>query len=97
MRRAQLTDDCRAKVVIGDVDVAGAQKTVDDINATGGYDSHRPVESIDTDAFHVSRKAVSLKCNVTIWEDQVALFELAMSQYGAVDVVVRTTYPSSIP
>ena len=32
--------------------------------------------------------AVSTKCNVTVWEDQVALFDLAMSKYGSVDVVV---------
>jgi hypothetical protein len=35
-------------------------------------------------------KAIYQKCNVTVWEDQVALFELAMSTYGSVDVVVRT-------
>jgi len=58
-----------AKVVIGDLDVAGAQKTVKDIESAGG-------------------KAVSLKCNVTMWEDQIAMFELAISRFGAVDIVV---------
>lgn len=33
--------------------------------------------------------AIYQKCNVTVWEDQVALFELAISTYGSVDVVVR--------
>ncbi|KAG6920143.1 hypothetical protein DXG01_004909 [Tephrocybe rancida] len=58
-----------AKVVIGDLDVAGAEKTVRDIQGAGGV-------------------AVSQKCNVTIWEDQIALFELAITKFGVVDVVV---------
>ncbi|KAG6829700.1 hypothetical protein H0H87_010502 [Tephrocybe sp. NHM501043] len=58
-----------AKVVIGDLDVAGAEKTVRDIEGAGGI-------------------AVSRKCNVTIWDDQVALFELAIAKFGVVDVVV---------
>ncbi|GLB37816.1 putative enoyl-(Acyl carrier protein) reductase [Lyophyllum shimeji] len=58
-----------AKVVIGDLDVAGAEKTVRDIENAGGT-------------------AVSMKCNVTVWDDQVAMFELALSKFGAVDVVV---------
>jgi len=58
-----------AKVVIGDLDAAGAEKTVQEIKAAGG-------------------DAVSLKCNVTVWEDQVAMFELAASKYGVVDIVV---------
>lgn len=58
-----------AKVVIGDLDVAGAQKTVRDIESAGGI-------------------AASVKCNVTVWDDQVAMFELAISKFGAVDVVV---------
>lgn len=34
------------------------------------------------------RKAVSRKCDVTVWDDQVALFELAIEKFGSVDVVV---------
>ena len=37
-----------------------------------------------------SSKAIYQKCNVTVWDEQVELFELAMSTYGSVDVVVRT-------
>lgn len=33
-------------------------------------------------------EASSVKCNVTNWEDQVALFEHAFNRYGAVDIVV---------
>ncbi|KAF8070808.1 hypothetical protein FPV67DRAFT_1043792 [Lyophyllum atratum] len=58
-----------AKVVIGDRDIAGAQKTVRDIESAGGT-------------------AVSLKCDVTVWDDQVAMFELAIAEFGSVDVVV---------
>lgn len=35
------------------------------------------------------RKAVSKRCDVTVWDDQVALFELAKSSFGDVDIVVR--------
>ncbi|KAI9445660.1 hypothetical protein BJY52DRAFT_1096974, partial [Lactarius psammicola] len=31
--------------------------------------------------------AVSTKCNVVNWDDQVALFKLAFKHYGAVDIV----------
>lgn len=34
------------------------------------------------------RMAVSLKCDVTVWDDQVAMFELAIAKFGSVDVVV---------
>jgi NAD(P)-dependent dehydrogenase (short-subunit alcohol dehydrogenase family) len=40
-------------------------------------------------AFH--SQAVFGKCDVTVWEDVVAFYELAMKEYGAVDVVVRLT------
>ncbi|KAG6900727.1 hypothetical protein C0993_003753 [Termitomyces sp. T159_Od127] len=58
-----------AKVVIGDLDVSGAEKTVRDIEAAGGT-------------------AVSRKCNVTSWDDQIALFDLAIAQFGVVDIVL---------
>lgn len=32
--------------------------------------------------------AVSLKCDVRNWEDQVALFDYAISTFGSIDVVV---------
>jgi len=32
--------------------------------------------------------AVAQRCDVTVWEDQVALFDLAMETYGSVDVVI---------
>ena len=30
------------------------------------------------------------RCDVINWDDQVALFELAVSRYGSVDIVVST-------
>jgi len=34
------------------------------------------------------REAVSIKCDVTKWEEQVAMFELAITLFGTVDVVI---------
>ncbi|KAH9055809.1 hypothetical protein EDB83DRAFT_1088739 [Lactarius deliciosus] len=58
-----------SKVVIGDMDVSGAEAVVTSITKNGG-------------------EAVSTKCNVVNWDDQVALFELAFERYGAVDIVI---------
>ncbi|KAF8160684.1 hypothetical protein B0H34DRAFT_697678 [Crassisporium funariophilum] len=58
-----------AKVVIGDLDYAGATKVVAEIQKAGG-------------------KASCIKCNVTSWEQQVEMFELAMKEYGTVDIVI---------
>ncbi|KAF9462472.1 hypothetical protein BDZ94DRAFT_1322648 [Collybia nuda] len=66
-----------AKVVIGDLDVAGAQRTVTEIQSHGG-------------------QAISLGCNVTIWDDQVTMFETAISRFGAVDIVVPNAGVSEI-
>jgi hypothetical protein len=35
------------------------------------------------------RTASATKCNVTDWDAQVEIFELAMKKYGSVDIVVR--------
>ena len=53
----------------------------------------RPFSTSLTDA-SIHSRAVSCKCDVTVWDDQVALFELAMKTYGTVDVVVRLTPPT---
>lgn len=37
------------------------------------------------------REAVCIKCDVTRWEEQVALFELAMARFDAVDIVVSSS------
>ncbi|KAF5380218.1 hypothetical protein D9757_008241 [Collybiopsis confluens] len=58
-----------AKLVIGDLDVPGAEKAISEIRESGG-------------------QAVCMKCDVTIWEEQIALFELAVKTFGCVDVVV---------
>ncbi|KAF8629223.1 hypothetical protein AX17_005806 [Amanita inopinata Kibby_2008] len=58
-----------AKVVIGDLDVTGAKKVVNEIERAGG-------------------NAIYRECNVTRWDEQVDLFESAMSTFGSVDIVV---------
>ncbi|KIM45372.1 hypothetical protein M413DRAFT_442041 [Hebeloma cylindrosporum] len=58
-----------AKVVIGDLDIAGATKVIAEIEKAGG-------------------SGLCIKCNVTKFEEQVELFELAMKKYGSVDVVI---------
>jgi NAD(P)-dependent dehydrogenase (short-subunit alcohol dehydrogenase family) len=38
-----------------------------------------------------AREAIGQKCDVTNWDSQLALFELGVSTYGAIDVVVCTS------
>lgn len=35
-----------------------------------------------------NREAAFIKCDVTKWDEQVALFELAIKRFGSVDIVV---------
>lgn len=58
--------------MIGDIFVQGAQDIVDTINRLPSG----------------SGRACWRRCDVTIWEDQVALYEFAMSTFGGVDIVV---------
>jgi NAD(P)-dependent dehydrogenase (short-subunit alcohol dehydrogenase family) len=36
----------------------------------------------------IPSSAIAVKCDVTVWEDQVAAFEAAITEYGKVDVIV---------
>ena len=63
---------CRANVVIGDVYERGIQNLVEAINKLPSG----------------SGKAFWTRCDVARWDDQVALFELAMTRFGGVDIVV---------
>jgi hypothetical protein len=81
-------------VVIGDLDVPGAQAVVSTITKDGGcviFDCLPDVTisrlRVPVPVFH-PRKAVATKCNVVSWDDQLSLFELAFEKYGAVDIVV---------
>ncbi|PPQ66321.1 hypothetical protein CVT26_011152 [Gymnopilus dilepis] len=58
-----------AKVVIGDLDISGANKVVSEIEKSGGT-------------------AASIKCDVSNFDQQVEMFELAIKKYGSVDIVV---------
>ncbi|KAF9643333.1 hypothetical protein BDM02DRAFT_3191809 [Thelephora ganbajun] len=63
---------CKANVVIGDTFLPGAQDIVDTINRLSPG----------------SGKVCWKRCGVTSWEDQVALFECAMTRFGGVDIVI---------
>ncbi|KAA1467034.1 NAD(P)-binding protein [Dentipellis sp. KUC8613] len=58
-----------AKVVIGDLDLKGAEAVASQARRAGG-------------------EAIAVACNVLKWDDLVDMFELAISKYGTVDVVV---------
>ena len=78
---------------MGDLNVPGIDEVVKEINKSGGY-----VASSESDAFapfdtNVSdSEAIGQKCDVTNWDSQLALFELGISSFGAIDVVVRASY-----
>jgi len=61
-----------ANVVIGDIFVQGAQDLVDAINKLPPGNG----------------KACWRRCDVTSWEDQVALYEVAIARFGGVDIVI---------
>ena len=56
----------------------------------GTYWSYRLITYGGTSGFKIwpHSEASSIKCNVTNWEDQVALFEHAFNRYGVIDIVV---------
>ena len=64
------------------MDAPGAKAVVTSIIKNGGW------VNIDAELSRLYREASSIKCNVTNWDDQVALFEHAFERYGAVDIVV---------
>jgi len=55
-----------AKVIIGDLDIEGAEQVMTTIRKMGG-------------------QGAAQRCDVTNWDDQISLFELAESRYGSVD------------
>ena len=48
------------------------------------------VRTIETKLIDMCREAIFIKCDVTQWDEQVALFELAVARFNAVDIVVST-------
>jgi len=81
-------------VVIGDLDVPGAQAVVSTITKDGGCVIFDCLPDATISRLRVPvpvfpRKAVATKCNVVSWDDQLSLFEFAFEKYGAVDIVVR--------
>ena len=79
-----------AKVVIGDINVAHGEQTVAEIVNAKGYmlfQSCLPPECLTNANF---REAIFTRCDVCVWEDQLAMFEEAISTFGAVDIVVSS-------
>lgn len=78
---------------MGDLNVPGIDEVVREINKSGGYvvssesDASAPFDTNVCDS-----EAVGQKCDVTNWDSQLALFELGISSFGAIDVVVRPSY-----
>ena len=52
----------------------------------------RMIRCIRADASVCNREAVGQRCDVTNWDSQLALFELGISSFGAIDVVVCSFY-----
>ncbi|KAI0296844.1 hypothetical protein BC826DRAFT_187240 [Russula brevipes] len=59
----------------------GSNLVIGDVDGAGG---EAVVDAIRKEG----GKAEFIKCNVTKWNEQVALFDLAMARFGAVDVVI---------
>jgi NAD(P)-dependent dehydrogenase (short-subunit alcohol dehydrogenase family) len=59
----------------------GSKVVIGDMDAPGA-------EAVVNGIIKNGGEAASIKCNVTNWDDQVALFELAFERYGAVDIVI---------
>ncbi|KAJ8077952.1 hypothetical protein PM082_000153 [Marasmius tenuissimus] len=75
-----------AKLVIGDRDLPGAEQVVEEIRNAGGFVAR--CQASDNLSFDEFRKATCIKCDVTVFDHIVALYELAMKTYGGVDVVI---------
>ncbi|KAG9220460.1 hypothetical protein CCMSSC00406_0003916 [Pleurotus cornucopiae] len=59
----------------------GAKVVIGDRDIEGGEQTAQAVKA-------AGGLAIATKCDVTNWDDQVQLFELAIATYGAVDIVV---------
>jgi len=78
----------RAKVIVGDKDTEGGKKTAQEIIVDGGcvFFWEFPNQELNSRG---NRHATFVKCDTTVWEDQVSMFETAISTYGSVDIVVN--------
>jgi len=81
----------RAKLVLGDLNAPGIDEVVKEIKQSGGCvlssDAFAPFNANVCD-----REAVGQRCDVANWDSQLALFELGISSFGAIDVVVGPSY-----
>ncbi|KAI0061335.1 NAD(P)-binding protein [Artomyces pyxidatus] len=59
----------------------GAKVVIGDLDAKGA-------EAVVNEIRKANGDAASIRCDVLNWDEQVALFELALSRYGSVDIVI---------
>jgi NAD(P)-dependent dehydrogenase (short-subunit alcohol dehydrogenase family) len=59
----------------------GAKVVIGDLDVNGA-------KTVAAEIVQAGGQAISQRCDVWNWDDQVSLFELAMSEYGSVDIVV---------
>lgn len=69
----------------------GAKVVLGDVDAAGLAETVKQVS-----AQSGSNSAISAKCDVTSWEDQVALFEAGAKAFGSIDVVLPNAGVSEI-
>ncbi|KAJ6587664.1 hypothetical protein DFH09DRAFT_1359303 [Mycena vulgaris] len=63
----------------------GAKVVIGDVNGEAASKVVKEIRELGGNAIYV-------QCNVLQWEDQIALFESAVSHFGSVDVVVRAWF-----
>ncbi|KIP05100.1 hypothetical protein PHLGIDRAFT_108665 [Phlebiopsis gigantea 11061_1 CR5-6] len=68
----------------------GASVVIGDVDADAA-------SKVVSEIVQAGGQAVSCKCDVTVWDEQVALFELAVKTYGTVDVVIPNAGIASAP
>ncbi|KAF6763116.1 hypothetical protein DFP72DRAFT_874743 [Ephemerocybe angulata] len=59
----------------------GAKVVIGDLNDTAGRQTVAEIEA-------AGGTATSIKCNVVVWDDLVALFEHAITKYQSIDIVI---------
>ncbi|KIY44528.1 NAD(P)-binding protein [Fistulina hepatica ATCC 64428] len=69
------------KVTALKLGLMGARLVLSDKNAEG-------MKHTAEEVVKAGGEAISTSCDVTVWEEQLAMFELAMAKFGSVDVVV---------
>ena len=75
-----------AKVVIGDMDLKGAEEVVSEIKSLGRLVFYPALMTLVSNP--ISSDAVAHKCDVRSWDQQLTLFQIAMRTYNQLDIVI---------